>query len=357
MKCLFACSSDIDSFQSGYSRRCTATRKYLKDNDFDVDYFFLDRSVKPSIFKKIIFLMRCFYLPYHVVSHRFVVKFDKYDVIYITHILFLYWIPRIFISRVVVDIHADPVDTYIGYANKSSLIKKYFFNFEIFKTRIYENIYLKSAAFLVSCNDSEKIFYQKYNKVIFLGNGYNPSLRKCALPEYVSRTREVPVVGFLGGSGLRNVIASQKFIELVGRSNVKGIIAGHVCNSILDEYPPNIHLLGGMSEDGLANFYDSIDFLLLPFELGGGSKLKVLEAWGFGRLVFGFTPTFDGLSSQLSVSNFIVRSDCNVDELCERFRLNYWDLNDTLKESIIFSWPVIFNETKLIDVIKSHCCR
>ena len=292
---LFLTSSDIINVSSGYSRRCSAFLAWLRNKNYEVD---LSQKNEVKVNKIIFILFSCLLypiLPIHVILHNIKkdkIRYEKYDIIWLNHSYFLFWIPKKYRSKCVVDVHADPVETYLGYSRKN-FIYYLIFRFEIVKMRIFERLLLGSVRTVITCNAFETEWYSIFSKVIYIPNGTNYKVDQNK--NDIDDNGDI-ILGFLSGRSTKNLPALNEFISIVEKcSNSRGKVAGYItdynnCNSEEIEY------LGRLSEAEISDFYVGVHFMVLPYTWGGGSKLKVIEAWAHGVPVIGYDKTFDGLN-------------------------------------------------------------
>ena len=132
------------------------------------------RVIKLRFWKTVILLLFLYpFLPVHVILHAFRYNFSnlsKNDVIWLNHSYFVFWVPKKHRKQCVVDIHADPVVTYRKYAEKN-IVYYIFFNFEIFKMRLYERLLLSTTKLVIICSKQEADWYSVFCNVLFLPNG------------------------------------------------------------------------------------------------------------------------------------------------------------------------------------------
>ena len=96
-------------------------------------------------------------------------------------------------------------------------------------------------------------------------------------------------VGFLGSGMTPNTLAARELIEKIwpvvltsGVAGVRLLVAGSVCEQLRGSaLPPNVLLLGVVSN--LDAFYDDVDILACPIRIGGGLKIKNVEALCRGK--------------------------------------------------------------------------
>ena len=109
-----------------------------------------------------------------------------------------------------------------------------------------------------------------------------------AVSPNITRTASL-AVGFLGSDMTPNLLAARELIEKIwpavttrGLAGVRLLVAGSVCEQLRGfTLPPNVFLLGQVSN--LDAFYDHVDILACPIRIGGGLKIKNVEALCRGK--------------------------------------------------------------------------
>jgi Glycosyl transferases group 1 len=135
------------------------------------------------------------------------------------------------------------------------------------------------------------------------------ALRRAApLPERVA------TVGFLGSDMAPNVRAAQELLReiwprvqagLGGRAQLR--IAGTVCRALVGEpLPAGVELLGFTAD--IDRLYDGLAVLVNPVRMGGGLKIKNVEALCQGRPLITTTLGAEGLEDGIA-SAFVVADD------------------------------------------------
>jgi glycosyltransferase involved in cell wall biosynthesis len=104
-------------------------------------------------------------------------------------------------------------------------------------------------------------------------------------------------MGFLGAHNSVNIVNFQRFLSIFARYvllynlPVEVIIAGNVCEAIAEDHP-FARKLGFL--DDTAEFYKTIDAVVIPLEFSTGIKIKVAEALARNVPVLATRDAFDG---------------------------------------------------------------
>lgn len=350
---LFLLSSDIINKPSGYSRRCSAFVEWLRNKNYEVDLALNSEITVNKIKLVLYFLILYPILPIHIILHMInqnKLNYKNYDIIWLNHSYFLFWIPKEYRSKCVVDVHADPVETYLGYTRKN-FIYYLIFKFEIIKIRLFERLYLGSARVVICCNAFEAEWYTIFSKVIYIPNGTNFEVDKKR--NYIDDNEKI-ILGFLSGSSKRNLPALNEFISILKTySKMRGKVAGQITDYI---YSTNegVESLGILSEDDISDFYDGVHFMVLPYTWGGGSKLKVIEAWAHGVPVIGYDKTFDGLNTD-GLDYCVGNSQADLIDILEYFDQNkdmYAKLSEKCRsEAKKYYWAKLITDSDLESII------
>lgn len=101
------------------------------------------------------------------------------------------------------------------------------------------------------------------------------------------RTGEKPVAGFLANFGYepnRDAfrLLCEQWVPTFRRAGWTVLVAGHDSQEL---GCADVEVLGAVP--GVADFYERVDVALAPIRLGGGMKVKVVEAIAFGKPVIG----------------------------------------------------------------------
>jgi hypothetical protein len=311
MKIAFLTSVPLNNGFSGYIRRCTALNDFLLSLGHDVDVICL-KDIKSKGMRKLTKWFDYFSMPYHALTHAIDFDFDSYDLIYINHIWFLYSIPEKYLGRVLVDIHADAKTTFNFYSSTYPVLSA-LFDFESRKVSKFERKFLSRVKSIICCNYDEYLRYSSFGFALYVANGFDKF-------HYGPTAPNVPVnftLGFLAGSSYRNVDAANRFLDICRDGGFRGHIGGMVCKKLRKRRGfGSVMILGALEEGDLGEFYRNISICFLPFNGGGGSKLKVLEAWSYGVMVFGYDDCFDGLSNFGDISPFIIPRGSEVEFIC-----------------------------------------
>lgn len=130
-----------------------------------------------------------------------------------------------------------------------------------------------------------------------------------------------PLILFLGGRDRKNAVAAERALRavfpMVRRSvpTARLRVAGRVCER-LDE-----RLLRGAGVECFGEFdapaapFEGVWLVLAPFSYGGGSKLKVLEAFAMGRPVVGTPNAFRGIEVPPELRRYCSDTDAGLAEL------------------------------------------
>jgi glycosyltransferase involved in cell wall biosynthesis len=113
---------------------------------------------------------------------------------------------------------------------------------------------------------------------------------------------------FVGSLHGPNIVAKEAIKKIAAQAKAKGlpwhfIIAGGCANS--GETVDNFHALGPVSEALLIALYDQCSLIISPLPYGTGASVKTVEAMGIGKVIFGSSSTFRGLSVTDGVECFI----------------------------------------------------
>lgn len=114
-------------------------------------------------------------------------------------------------------------------------------------------------------------------------------------------TAQTRAVGFIGNLGyLPNEIALRKFLhsgsEALERAQLKLVVAGYGTDRVRSwGYP--VDVLGEIAD--VADFYSQIDAAVVPVDVGGGIKVKAIEAMSRGKAVIGTSHVADGFPPPL----------------------------------------------------------
>lgn len=111
---------------------------------------------------------------------------------------------------------------------------------------------------------------------------------------------------FLGGYYLPNVKGIMWFVNRVLPllKNVHLSIAGREMEKLLDEqtFPDNVSVLGRV--ENLSRVYNMADVVISPIFEGGGMKVKVAEAMGYGKMIIGTDESYEGYAENINEADW-----------------------------------------------------
>lgn len=199
-----------------------------------------------------------------------------------------------------------------------------------------ESYFLKSYLFIQWLNwiKYENKFYKKFDKQLVLSEQdkfglslFSPSIESSVIPLPIldldiSRVNVLSdlknCIGFVGAfNHSPNIEALDLIVNtispqlMVSNPNVKILIAGK--NPPIDRYSTvqaNVEFLGFV--ESIDDFYSKIDIVIAPLISGGGVKIKVLEAFAFGRAVITTSIGIEGISARNNVECVVVEQISSI---------------------------------------------
>jgi glycosyltransferase involved in cell wall biosynthesis len=168
---------------------------------------------------------------------------------------------------------------------------------EFFYTTISEERQaFERADVVLAIKDSEAAFIRKHSSKQVIALPYFPDDAETPLPS--SRTLHAGLlrVGFVGALNTVNVLNMQRFLdsfrefERVFFPPLVIKVAGDVCSRLTRGR--TVQLLGKV--ESIADYYDDVDVVVVPFMFSTGLKIKVAEALFFGKPVVATRNAFDG---------------------------------------------------------------
>ena len=212
-----------------------------------------------------------------------------------------------------------------AYIAEKNILKKFIYYIEFKKFLVFERKYYSeydcenNMIFSVKKEDERKTSQiVKKAKTITLENGFDLARIENKIQNYKYN------ILFVGTSHPRNIDALKEFyfhvlpkidkmildntyINIVGASNLKDLMFID-----LKKYNISIHSF----VENMDDFYSYGSIVVLPYKMGGGSKLKVLEAFAHGVPVLGYDLTFSGIDETPS---YFMCQDSN--EIAEKIKV------------------------------------
>ncbi|WP_020400480.1 glycosyltransferase [Kordiimonas gwangyangensis] len=150
------------------------------------------------------------------------------------------------------------------------------------------------ADLVVAVKENEAEDFRKLTstEVVTIGHAGVPTKR-----DLIAATDGKLRIGFIGSENAVNCTNIDRFFnrfgdEVAARSDWEFIIAGKICDRWSSELT-NVKLLGRVGE--LADFYNQVDVVFIPFEFSTGIKIKAIEAMSFSTPVIMTRDAADGL--------------------------------------------------------------
>lgn len=251
--------------------------------------------------------------PFHVHTHwdrTFVAEFQSaverfnFDVVYANFIYFTPYLRYVGNSAVkVLDQHNVDHEVWYRMSNSErSWLRRLYARQNYLKTSIYERLAYRSYDLVVSVSERDKLETRKIAEschIVVAPNGvdYTAYQRECP-PRRCSER-----ILFTGSDSTRNLEAIGYFVEQIFpmvravRPRSTFVIAGKIAKKSLGKFveQPGVQYVGPL-DDIVPEFLRSGIFVA-PFVLGGGTKLKVLEAMAAGCAVVTTTVGCQGISA------------------------------------------------------------
>ncbi|MDD4937785.1 MAG: glycosyltransferase [Candidatus Shapirobacteria bacterium] len=173
---------------------------------------------------------------------------------------------------------------------------------------LYEKKYLPKYKVINAVSKNDSILLKKYfkpQKVITIPNG----IEKIEFLKPIKKQNNSIVLGYIGSfSHPPNKTAFIYFVKKIApelekeKINYKYILAGKNDNSevdkILSKIKPtiknNINNIGFV--DSPKDFFNQIDILITPIFAGSGSRIKILEALGYGKKIISSPVGAEGIN-------------------------------------------------------------
>lgn len=165
-----------------------------------------------------------------------------------------------------------------------------------------ENKHLENASAVITITDDDK---NNLSKRIKDNNLDIPVSTIKYLPKKIISYKKTTSskklkVGFVGSSNPINREGINQFIEYLSISKIKDfelILCGLICNFVNDDFPW-LTKLNEVSDDGLEDFYNSIDVLVNPMpKYTTGLKIKTLECLISDIPIIGTYDAFSGIKT------------------------------------------------------------
>jgi glycosyltransferase involved in cell wall biosynthesis len=261
----------------------------------------------------------CSRTPFHVMNHKnkeFLKTFNsllqriKPDIIYSNHLYFaqyLHAFPRFNKPLLVLDQHALNRDTWIQTSRShSNLFYRLYAKLEFMKTKSFENKSYLLFDICFCCSEEERTKSEKLWKgptFLLAPNGvdtsyFNPfdsSMSFSISPEDI--IGEYPVLLFTGTKASRNREAIKYFYLKIWplirneRPDVIFLIAGNINRRdlpFIEKNDKKVYITGPVSD--IRPYFKFGTIYIAPFLLGGGTKLKILQAMAMAKPIVS-TPT------------------------------------------------------------------
>ncbi|HEC91816.1 MAG TPA: glycosyltransferase [Candidatus Atribacteria bacterium] len=249
--------------------------------------------------------------PHHVLTHRnkffekqlrALISRNRFDVVFHNHIYFAEYIYLLRSSINILDQHAfTPIYwKYIGKYHHNPLMR-FFGEINRLKSIVYEkkNISLFDLVISVSKNDkNETQRITGCKNIIIAPNGVDVNYYRKKNDDIKDTNNTIL---FTGSGAERNINAIYNFYEHVYKPisqkiNICFIIAGNIKKTQLKfiNFKNKYVILTGPVED-IRPYFNKADVYVAPFTIGGGTKLKILEAMAMEVPIIATKTAIDGI--------------------------------------------------------------
>jgi polysaccharide biosynthesis protein PslH len=228
---------------------------------------------------------------------------ERFDAVYMNYVYFMCY--RHHFRRdatVLVDQHNLDSDVWRSFATSArSPVMRIFSRYNLAKLERFERDNYPRCDVCVSVSERDREATQRISnrfRAIVAPNGVDTAF--IGQVAKTARTAADPTIVFVGGMSERNVDAILTLYERVfprvraGVPNARLRIAGTVCGSLSGPIvrDDRVEILGAL--DDIRDAYRGAWVFAAPFVLGGGTKLKMIEALAAGIPTVGSTNAFQG---------------------------------------------------------------
>lgn len=227
----------------------------------------------------------------------------------------------------------------------------HFFRFlEIF---FYEKKYLPKYKIINAVSQNDSILLEKYfkpKKVITVANG----IEKIEFLDSRQDRGKTIILGYIGSFShppnrtaflyfLNKIAPLLKLEKIKYRYYLAGKNNDEEINWILSKKEPNIREnivnLGFVSN--LKDFFDKIDILITPIFAGSGSRIKILEALGFGKKIISSRVGAEGINVKTNLISICNSSQDYIKEI-KNFKHSKTDYESEKENIRQLTWEYVF---------------
>jgi sugar transferase (PEP-CTERM/EpsH1 system associated) len=238
------------------------------------------------------------------------VQKNKYDYLQIEDIVMSQYLPQEPASYTILDMHNIESALMRRYAQyQSNIFKKYYATFTVGKVARYETLMTKYFECILVCSADDKKILEKQNifrKIEIIPNGID-----CAFYEYQAEKQPAPSLVFVGRMDYHaNITGITYFIKKVfplileRYPELKLYVVGkNPVNEIKRLAAKNIIISGEV--DDVRPYLASAQIVIVPLLVGGGTRLKILEAMAMGKAVVSTSLGCEGISAKDGDTIFI----------------------------------------------------